>query len=235
MLGFKDFLGTELLTESGRAAEDRHFAVLRKQIRGAVSANGGPITLKIGKRKYKNVHKVVQLRGNPKADFALVDHNGEHIGFISHKHGEGESDFQQLGGTSHLPNDHPEVAKLAGHIRNNRFKTGTHAVKLSAKNARHADLINKAVWGMEHGSPKSSIENVDHLIQGDTTVTRQKDGSHKLEAAHVYDRGDELPYKFVMLARPGSGRRIGDVKGFRGQISTEGARKIDSFVPRGTK
>ena len=68
------------------------------------------------------------------------------------------------------------------------------------------------------------------------TVTRHENGTHfKLEAANIHNRGDKLPYNFVMLARPGRGRRIGDVKGFRGQISTEGARKIDTFAPRGAK
>lgn len=230
MISFKEFLENQMLTESGRAAEDRHFSVLQKQIKNAVKDSGGPIQLKIGKRTHKNVVGAVQIQGNPKADFALVNHKGEHVAFISHKHGTKESDFQQFGGTSHLEDDHPDVSKLAGHIKKNKFKTGTHAVRLSGKNTRHATMINQAVWGMEHGSEKSSIENVDHLIQGDMTITKQSDGKHRLEAANIYNRGDELPYRFVMLARRGKGRRIGDVKGFRGQISTEGARKIDTFA-----
>jgi len=90
------------LGRNRKEAEEKASNDLDKLIKDAVNENGGPITVKIGDLKLKNIVSASSkhIVGDPKADITLIDNKDKEIGFISHKKEGGASSFQQYSGLS---------------------------------------------------------------------------------------------------------------------------------------
>lgn len=173
---------------------------------------------------FPDIRGVVNVKGTPKADFALVDSKGIEQVFISHKDGAGPNAFQQYSGTS--PNaglvihNHPEVQTF--------FKKLTNYISEIEKGQRYRStvidplLINYAVYGPDYTSnnKKFGINHVHFIGQGNPILSEYKGSDKKLQGSYVLTFSHSLHtsgsttefitggYKAVIGARKASFDRI---------------------------
>jgi len=154
--------------------------------------DGNPITLKIKEKYYNNVAGLVGGKALAKADFVIVNMDGEEIGFLSHKKGDDARSFQQYSGISKLAgldiHEHKEVKgfhrKLNSILEKNKkgseddfSKILNSFLKSNTEKDYNAiyqkieddDLKKKAIFGKNNGRVKKGMDNVDFFIQGDPT------------------------------------------------------------------
>lgn len=185
-------------------------------------------------------HKITgvkQIPGNPKADFALVNDNDEHVYHISHKDGSKPTDHQgYLTSHSDIQNTTTYknfTSRLASAVKNKAqgLVKNTVGTNLDNNNEEHKHVIRTAVFGKEYKSKKTGVNNVDHVAQGNLKLTQNETGSHELSSDHDIFKGDELKQKYVMFARHAGDRNLGgtNIQG-RVFVHASGARKINTEV-----
>lgn len=151
---------------------------------------GNPVTIRIKGREYNNVAGLVGGKGFAKADFVIVNMNGEEIGFLSHKKGDDAKSFQQYSGISKIVGDdihnHKEVRKfrttLSTLLERSENKTGDDFSKILSSFAKQnqtydsvyqpikdPELKKKAIFGKHSGNVKRGMNNVDFFVQGNPT------------------------------------------------------------------
>lgn len=205
--------GLENKTNS-RDKEDAAFSQLTKGIEAAKKASGKDhVLMKLNGK----VHKIVgahQIPGNPKADFSLVDHEGNHVYHISHKDGSLPKHHQGFA-TSHSDVADTKtfksfVGKVAKKVGNNpdSLEGKTVAAKLDNKNPEHKEIIKRSVWGKDHASGVSGINNVDVVHQGELSVKKGAGGHYELHSNHAVHRGDEFKTQYQMHVRKASDRTL---------------------------
>jgi hypothetical protein len=166
---------------------------------------GNSITLRIKGKDYNNVAGLVGGKGFAKADFVIVNMDGEEIGFLSHKKGDDAKSFQQYGGISKRAGDdihnHKEVRKfhttLTTLLEKSKDNSGDDFSKILNsfpkpetkkdynsvyQKIEDDDLKKKAIFGKNNGSVKKGMDNVDFFIQGDPsfeTKPRLTQGKYK--------------------------------------------------------
>lgn len=194
---------------------------LDAEIKKAVRENNGKgITLKIGKFTIKDVFSAGSdhIKGDPKADIALMNSNGKEVGFISHKKEGGAKGFSQFGGISLKSGlKHREIDSFVEALAK-KYKGGAvsrgDALYRPIKDPK---LINASIYGPDFGGPFGR-ENCHCIGQGNPILTKEG-SSWKLdfsETMHV--NGD---YKFatrgkflaVFGATYRAGRRITTANG----------------------
>lgn len=212
---------------SGTAAEDRHLVSFRKQLIELLSAEKSPyIKLKIGHRLI-NCADIISTpqtgsRFAPKADFSIIDHNGEEVGWISHKDGSKPEHFQQYGGLSDsVFANISEVKKFVADLQK-IYPEGLQSGISVKRKAKDKNVILMSVFGIEYGG-KPGKQNVDEFHQGDMKLKKVNKhyviaSTHKglngeipedagyiciYFARYTSDRGANIAGKFIGNARVG--------------------------------
>jgi hypothetical protein len=203
---------------NSRDKEDLAFSQLTSGIEAAKKQSGKPyMNMKIGGQ----VHKIVgahQIPGNPKADFALVNDKGEHVYHISHKDGSLPKHHQGYA-TSHKDVEDTDTFKnfiglthAAVGDNPDALEGRTVAAKLNNKNPEHQEIIKRSVWGKDHASGKTGINNVDVVHQGVMRVTRGAGGNYEIHSDNEMHRGDEFKHQYQMHVRKASDRTLPGTK-----------------------
>lgn len=199
---------------NSRDKENLAFSQLVGGIEAAKTSTGKPYMLmKIGKQ----THKIVgahQIPGNPKADFALVNEKGEHVYHISHKDGTLPKHHQGYA-TSHKDvSDTKTFNKFLGHVQRvagkhpQALEGRTVAARLDNKNPEHQEIIRRSVWGKDHASGQTGVNNVDAVHQGVIRVTKGRGGVFEIHSDNEMHRGDELKHQYQMHVRKASDRTL---------------------------
>lgn len=221
-------------TKNPEQAEQGHMKHFQDEIERVKKETGKDhVVMKFGKHTIHATH-IEKVKGTPKADFKIVDKNGNHL-YLSHKDGTTHKDFQQLGGVSHeTAKNHYAVKALANHIKSkyeNERLSGTVAKKLDRSNAEDNQLLHRAVFGHDYGSKEHGINNVHGLVQGHMNLVRHQGDVHELQAHHIIHHG-ELPHDFQgeIQARYNSDRNDLGLDKTRVTIGIQGNRKVKEYV-----
>lgn len=219
----------------GLVAETKAIKQLQDALDNSIKENGGPITIVIKGKSYKNIIAVVKTDGTPKSDFHLIDTTGKAVIWCSHKDGSTAKDFQQWGGVSAKSepkiNSHAEVQKFINDIK----KMFPHGLKDSTDKTLYRKIKDDklkmlSVYGNEFGSAPSE-QNVTIMLQG--SVGFEKSGkNYKIIATHVHFNADSVDsngYEPVLMAINKGDRSDGGIPGVRLVISPVGGRKGKEF------
>ena len=211
-----------------REAEDTAIADLHNKI---VEHNKTkPLKMK---DRFGNVHNIVgavQVRGNPKADIALVNDKGEHVIHISHK--KSPTSHQGYGALNSAKNiNHPTVKEFGDKLKKSvgneegALKGKSRTMQLSHNNPTHSGLIKSALFGTHNDDKKSGVENVDEIHHGTMNLVKNKDGTHSLGSELKVDRNNYKEHDYDVVAKGATDRFVPGtkVKGIIG-INTRGAR-----------
>lgn len=159
---------------SGTRAEDEALTDLRKKLQATLEKENTPyIYIKIGNR-IERVSSVESTPGTPKADFHMLDENGNMVFWISHKKGSRSYDFQQYGGMTELA-PHPEIAKFVKDVQAKLVDPKKFPMKTGFyRPVKSKDLIYKSLYGKNFKmSTADSIQNIDVLHQGPMNLIRR--------------------------------------------------------------
>lgn len=206
---------------AGTKAEDAALGNFKALVEKLVQDNGGPITVTVNGEKYPNIVTVQTQPKFPKADFNMIDNQGNAVVFISHKKasykGASPDDFMRWGGFVEYK-DHPEVKlfteKLVEFLQKNNLTQIPPATKF-IKEIVDNTLAQKLVYGKDYGSEKFGINNITIAIQGDVKLEKQDDGSYNLTGEHYYYNGD-IPtgdYRPVLTGSYRSDRKMFGIPG----------------------
>lgn len=197
----KDFLKTPEFggkgAGSGTAAEDRHLTIFRKELQAILDKEKALfIELQIGGRVVKCSDIISTPKGlsrrDPKADFIILDYDGNHVGFISHKDGTLPTHFQQYGGLSDDAFNIPEVKKFIQDLAK-FYPSGLVSGVSVKRKVTSQDVIMKSIYGVEYGG-KPGIQNVDEFHQG--TMSLIKTGKvYTITSSHKGLNGDKISAK----------------------------------------
>lgn len=179
----------------------------------------GPITLYMGEQhKMENVVDIMQPRGTPKADFAVIDESGQEVGFISHKKGGGAKAFQQYGGITvqsgiekHGTGEMlDEVDDFVISVSQFVMSNPNHGYSRIYRPVHSDDLIRFSAYGHEFQSD-FSLENVNIIGQGNPSIEKFQDGFNLTFDDNIHHNGDvafakQGSYQAVLVARPASDR-----------------------------
>jgi hypothetical protein len=213
-------------------------AEVLQEINQKIFEMGGSVTIRIKNKTYKNVIGFNAGPSGAKADFVIINSNGDSIGWISYKAGNTSKDFQQYSGiTRHAGENiynHPQVKEfreklVADEQLQNQIKSDKKAVFIRIK--RSGTLKNRAVFGKEFGR-RRGIHNVDWFAQGSLSTRTQGQIIYVSFSKKLVENGriNQLnqDYDPIIAARKGEGtRRITadnrePVRGIRGGIFPQG-------------
>lgn len=191
---------------SGTVAEDRNLKIFRAEIQKVLEKTGEMyLMLDIGNRKVKcaDCITVPSPPGRaPKADFAIIDPEGNQVAWISHKDGSKPQDFQQYGGlsgpefasSSEVKKFMTDLAKL--------YPKGLDSGISVQRPVKDTKVIMKSVYGINFGGSRG-INNVDEFHQGSMTLNKLGD-SYKIKSVHSGKNGTALKgagYEPIYFAR----------------------------------
>ena len=154
-----------------------------------------------------------QIPGNPKADIALVNHKGEHVIHISHK--ESEESHQGYGGMNSKANaSHPVMKEFADKLKKKvedthmGLKGKSRTMTLDHNNPHHSDMIKSALFGKNHSSNKSGVENVDFISHGKMNLKFNKHGVASIHSEKDISRKNYRDQKYEITAKHATDRTI---------------------------
>lgn len=204
----------------GMSAEVQALQDFQHQIDQAMEEADGPINLEIGPWTIKGVVQIVQPTergvggGDPKADFCLVDYDGNYVGFISHKDAGGAKAFQQYGGISKQSGlEHREIDQFVRDLHKYVEQYGVHKGLAVYRPVESKALINEAVYGPMYQSGRFSIENCHCIGQGDP-IFRDGGDTFELDFTDAFHLNGDVSwarrggYEAVFLATKRAGRRV---------------------------
>lgn len=188
-----------------------------------------------------NVSSAKNVKGTPKADFALHDENGNAVHYISHKDGSTVKHFQQLGGISHHSfSKHPFVSDFVNKVKK-RFVGGVpkgHGTVgskvLDQNNEEERQVGLRATFGHDHGK-EYGINNVHSLMQGNLKLEKHKHpvhgDIHRLVASgkEIHNENSSkqtLPFNSRIYAMHRGDRNDQGLQKTRIYIAPEGSRKV---------
>jgi len=210
-------------------AEQEATESLIKLIQSAVDQEGGPITINIKRYTLKNcvTAGADQIRGDPKADIAIIDSSGIEVGFISHKKEGGARAFQQYGGISkdsgliiyndpivyNFVNDLKEELKVR--FNSDTVPPGFSAFRYVPNNSQGQTLVSRSVYGPEWTRGNAFNRQSVHCIgQGSPILTRKTNGSYDLTFSESIHYSNEIEWAFrgdyqaVLAVTYRAGRKI---------------------------
>ena len=215
-------------------AEQEATETLIKLIRDACDQEGKAIDINIGRYKLASCDNAGadQIKGDPKADIAIINDKGVEVGFISHKKEGGAKAFQQYGGISssagsNIYND--KIVKdfvtdlektMQTTFGDNRAKSGFSAFRYLPNTRAGQQLVSRSVYGPDWAEGRKFNRQSVHCIgQGTPILTRQPNGSYTLtfsESTHYaneYGWAFQGDYKAVLAVTYRAGRKVenGDV------------------------
>jgi len=199
-------------TKNVLKAEQEATEILIEVIREAVEQEGKPIRVSIGSYKVDNVVSAGadQIKGDPKADIALIDNSKREVGFISHKKAGGAKAYQQYGGISQRAGTiiyedalvEQYVRDLSDYVKR-EFIDGSVGVGFSAWRAvedtpEGRKLIGRSVYGPRWNNGSTFNRDSVHCIgQGSPVLTRQRDGSYQLTFSESTHTANDLNWAFL--------------------------------------
>lgn len=207
----KDFYKTGQFGGKGAgsqtAAEDRNLKIFRDEIKAVLDKSGELyFNLNIGDRTVKcaDCITVPAPPGRaPKADFAIVDPEGNQVAWISHKDGSKPQHFQQYGGLSDSAfASITEVKKFMEDIIK-LFPDGLKSGVSLQRIVKDRTVIMKSVYGVNFGKSERGINNVDEFHQGSMSLTRSGN-TYKISSVHSGKNGSMLKgvgYEAIYFAR----------------------------------
>lgn len=178
-------------------------------IRQAVEQEGKPIDVNIGKFRIKSVVTAGsdQIKGDPKADIALIDDKKKEVGFISHKKEGGAKAFQQYGGISKSSGEMiyqdvlvemyvRDLSKIVDkNFKSNRASTGFSVWRKIPASPAGRPLIARSVYGPNWNGGRSFNRDSVHCIgQGSPILTRNRDGSYDLTFSESIHTADDISW-----------------------------------------
>lgn len=190
---------------SGVAAENAALKIAQANLEKVLSKEKDPyITLKIGKRTVQctDIISTPNPGGrDPKSDFAILDLKRNMVAHISHKAGRNASGFQQYGGVTDLPNESEieNFVKDVLKIKPNGLEGGDTFYRKLKSNK----IANKSIYGVDYGSSKVTINNVDEFHQGTMNFVK-RGNSYIITSLHKGKSGDvprNNPYEPILVAR----------------------------------
>lgn len=225
--------------KSTTAVEDIVHGTIRSKF-STIVENEGPFTLYIdGKHKMENVVDIIQPKGDPKADFVILNDKKKGVGFISHKKEGGAKAYQQYGGLSPRVSglkkygDRKMIREVDEFIRdldNYLLKNpGAERVSRIYRPVKNPKLVGFSIFGPEYGSGDFGLENVNVIGQGEAIIEPYKDGYNLTfsDSTHHNSRNVKWamkgPYQATLIARAsrGEGRKL---RGIRSDIVVENRR-----------
>ena len=235
------------IDKNRKEAEERASNDLDALVKEAVEKNGGPVTIKIGKYKIKNIVKASSkhIIGDPKADITLIDDKEKEVGFISHKKEGGSSAFQQYSGLSKDSGVEIYNSKLVkdfikdiydyikSNYNSNIAQSGMSFKREVPEDSQGKKLVGKSVYGFDwnQGSKNFGRNFVQCIGQGDP-VLKGKGKIYELNFSETMHTADDISWAFkgdyraFFAATFRSGRRIESdgkvVENLRGGIYPEG-------------
>jgi len=222
-------------------AEEEATDSLIALIKDAVEQTGSPITVMIGSYKIENVVTAGsnQIKGDPKADIALIDDKGKEVGFISHKKEGGAAAFQQYGGISKQAGDkiynHKLVIDFVKDLEQNtggKGASGKSAYRYIPNTRDGKNLVGMSVYGPDYnGGGRFNRQSVHCIGQGAPALIKKASGpvgvydlkfSEAIHTANEIDWAFKGTYKAIFGATYRAGRKItvkgGNVTNMRGGI-----------------
>jgi hypothetical protein len=188
-------------------AETEATNALKKIIKSAVEETGGPITVTIGSYSIKDVTTAGSdhIRGDPKADIALMDSNNKEVGFISHKKEGGAKAFQQYGGISKKagreiygdPMVKKYITDLQKAIGSDTAKQGQSFWRKIPNTPAGKLLVGRSVYGPKYnGGSRFSRDSVHCIGQGTPQLNKSSDGVYKLTFSESTHTAKEINWAF---------------------------------------
>lgn len=207
---------------------------------------GLPVHVAIQDKLYKDIVGMVSGPVFAKADFILIDKNGQPQCFISHKAGSSAKDFQQYSGISERAGKYifnsAEVVKFKNDVT--KMAESNNINSAVYRNIRDTKVKERAVFGKDFNKATNtkSVDNIDFLAQGDIIISligKKNSGlgstplikinfSTKLINKRNISQITSGSYDPVLGARPGESYRkleseLTTVYGVRAGIFPEGA------------
>lgn len=198
---------------SRKEAEEKASNDLDKLIKEAMEDNDGEgVTIKIGKEKFENIVQASTkvLKGDPKADIALIDKDDEQVAFISHKKAGGASAFQQYGGLSEKSGIDVYMNSLVkdfvndvSNYLNSRglddvAQPGMSFLRALPNSEEAKKLIGKSIYGKDWvvGSKNFGENFVNCIGQGDPEL-KKKGKIYELDFSDNMHTYDDLSWAFI--------------------------------------
>lgn len=216
--------------------------VVLKKINSKIGEIGKPVILKINNKIYQNVIGLCVPKGNPKADFIIINKDAKQIGYISYKNGRTAKDFQQYGGMSSKGEpkiyEQREVQKFINELTTNKTKQeleeslkkdiNQNALYSSAyKEIQTSKLKNMAVFGSDwvRSGSKKGINNVDCITQGEVKI-KYDESNNILEVefekfvknGNIDDLDKDGYMPVLAITKRGKDRKFEGISGYRGGI-----------------
>lgn len=194
---------------------------LDAEIKKAVKENGGKgITVKIGKFTVKDVVAAGSdhIKGDPKADIALIDSRGKEVGFISHKKEGGAKGFSQYGGISMKSGlKHKEIESFIKAIEDHYNGESVKSGDAFFRPLKDPKLINASIYGPNYGG-SFGRENVHCIGQGNPILTQngnvwELDFSETMHVNGDYRFATKGKFTAVFGATYRSGRKVRSASG----------------------
>ena len=224
-------------SQNTTAAEDEEIRIIRESLSKLKEKLGSDsVNLQIGKNYYQVVD-VESTPGTPKSDFHFRDVNGRMVGFVSHKDGSSPTAIQQWGGITQRGEPvlaaHPETKAFVETCRQ-MFPDGIPPATTVARRIKDKNLKLQSVYGSGYSAnARSSIQNVDLLLQGRVSLQNVSGNKYRLvAAAQTHKNGEDLTggNEPVFMAIYKGDRNNYGIKGARLVISAKGGRNIKQYV-----
>lgn len=208
----RDFLKTPDLggkgAGAGTKAEDAELVLFRKKLLAQMEEDKTQYVPIVMNGRTIKVADIISTPGpgggpnTPKADFTLVDPNGEHVGYISHKAGTKASSFQQYGGLTadKIFNSDAETKKFMSDLKMLR-PDGLKSGETFWRPIKSKTVALHSVFGKNYGMAPG-IFNCDEFHLGTMSLTKVGK-SYKITSIHKGTNG-EVPtgdFAAVFIAR----------------------------------
>jgi len=218
--------------------EDRELDNLNRHIENIKKKESSLyVDIKANGKIYHITH-AVSVKGTPKADWNLVDIDGNNVVFISHKDGRKATDFQQWGGvTDPIIKSHREVVNFGNDIKQmlkeNDLKSFPRATTIG-REIKDMKLKQMAMYGyaFKSGIEGGNINNCDLLVQGNVSLVKSNN-YYVIKAHHVVNRGvipNDKTYVPILVGMFRRGRKSFNIQDLRAGIWPAGGRRISQWI-----
>lgn len=196
----------------GRSDEEQTISHLHNQI----TSSKEPVYMHDRNGVKHRIVGAVQVKGNPKADMALVNDKGEHVIHVSLKKSE-ESNQGYGAFNKQSTANHPAIKDFGERLTKREgegasLQGRSRTMPLSHSNPEHHDLIKRALFGERHNDAKSGIDNVDEIHHGKVNLSRNSNGTYGLTSEKRVTRKNYHSDKYELVAKNAPDRYIPNTK-----------------------
>lgn len=192
-------------------AEQEATQALISILNDAIDQTGSPIDVLVGKSVLRDVVTAGadHIRGDPKADIALMDSSDREVGFISHKKEGGASGFQQYGGISPragaaIYNNQlvqEFIKDLAEYVEDETGTTsarrGMSAWRPIPSTREGENLVGKSAFGPDWDRGRTFNRQSVHCIgQGSPVLTLERPQVYRLTFSELTHYPDDVSWAF---------------------------------------